>query len=82
MVMRMKVDRNKGICTYFYRPVLDVSRYDHDDMPLGNPDMNLPLCHLQKLPKLSLVLLRLEFIIPFIESACPSLLLPNLDPIP
>ena len=33
------------------------------------------------MPSLSLVLLRLEFIIGLIESACTSLLLPNPDPL-
>ena len=58
-VMRMKVDRNKGIYPYFGRNVLDGCRDDHDDMPLVDPSMNLPSCQLQELPCLSLVLLRL-----------------------
>ena len=76
----MKVDRNKGICTDFCRNVLDCCRDDRDDIPLGDPAMNLPPRHLQDLPCLSLVLICLEFIIKLIESACLSLLLPNIDP--
>ena len=80
-VMRMKVDSNKGIYTYFGRNVLDCCRYDHDDLPMVDPSMNLPPCQLQELPCLSLVLICLEFIICLIESACTSLLLTNLDPL-
>ena len=80
-VMRMKVDSNKGICPYFGRNFLDEYGYDHDELPLVDPSMNLPPCQLQELPCLSLVLLRLEFIIRLIESTCTSLLLTNLDPL-
>ena len=73
--MSMKVDSNKGI------HVLDVCRDDHDAMPLVDPSTKLPPCQLQELPCLSLVLLRLEFIIRLIESACTSLLLAKLDPL-
>ena len=41
--------------------------------------MNLPMCQIQYMPCVSLVLLCLEFIIGLIERACPSLLLPNPD---
>ena len=80
-VMRMKVDSNKGICPDFGRNVLHRCRDDHDELTLVDPSTNLPPCQLQELPCLSLVLLRLEFIIGLIESACPSLLLPNPDPL-
>ena len=80
-VTRIKVNNNKGICPDLGRIFLDGSRDDHDDMPLVDPDMNLPPCHLCDLPYLSLVLIRLEFIIGLIESACTSLLLANLDPL-
>ena len=79
--MRMKFDRNKGICPDFGRNVLDVFRYDHDDLPLFDLSTNLLPCQLRELPCLRLVLIHLEFIIRFIESACTSLLLTNLDPI-
>ena len=79
--MMMKVDRNKGICTDFGKNVLNVCRDNHYDLPLGDPAMNLPPHNLQDLPCLSLVLLRLEFIICLIESACTSPPLPNLDTI-
>ena len=78
-VMRMKVDRNKGICPDFYRTVLDGYIDDNDELPLGYPDTNLLTRHLQELPCLRLVLLCLEFITRLIESACPSPLLPNLN---
>ena len=58
---------------------MDGCRDDHEDTPLVYPSKNIPLCQLQELPCLSLVLLRLEFIIGLIESDCPSLLLPNPD---
>ena len=80
-VMRMKVDSNKGICPDFGRNVLDGFRDDNDELPLVDPSMNLPLCQLQEMPFLSLVLICLEFIIRLIESACTSLLLNNLYPI-
>ena len=80
-VMRMKVNSNKGIYPDFSRNILDGCRDDHDDLPLVYPSMNLPPCQLQELPCLSLVLLRLEFIIGLIESACTNLLLPNPDPL-
>ena len=77
----MKVDRNKGICTDLGRNVLDDCRDYRDDLQLGDPATNLSLCHLQELIYNSIVLLRLEFIVHLIESACPSLLLPNLNTI-
>ena len=43
--------------------------------------MNLLTCQPQELPCLIIFLLSLEFITGLIESACPSLLLPNPDPI-
>ena len=77
----MKVNSNKGICPYFSRNVLYGCRYDHDELPLGYPSTNLPPCQIQELPCFFLVLIRLEFIIGLIESACTSLLLPNPDPL-
>ena len=81
VVMRMKVDSNKGICTDFGRNVLDGCIYDHYGLPLVDPSMNLPPCQLQDMTCLSLFLLHLKFIIRLIESACTSLLLTNLDPL-
>ena len=78
-MMRMKVNRKNGICPEFGRNVLDGCRYDHDELPLDYTAMKLPPCQLQELSCLSLVLLRLEFTIHLIESACPSLLVPNPD---
>ena len=78
-VMRMKVDSNKGICPDFGRNVLGDRRDDHDELPLVDPSMNLPLCQLQELNCLDLVLLYLEFIMHLIESACTILLLTNLN---
>ena len=82
VVMSMKVGRNKGICPYFGRNVLDGCIYDHCELPLIYPYMNLPPFQLQELTCLSLVLLFLEFIMCLIESACTSLLLTNLDTLP
>ena len=80
-MIQMKVNRNKGICLEFVRNVLDGCRYDNDYLQLGYMTMKLLTRHLQDLPCLILVLLRLEFIIRLIEGACPSLFLPNLDPL-
>ena len=80
-VMRMKVDRNKGICPDFGRNVLDGCRDDNDELALVDPSMNLPPCQIQELPCLIFVLIYLEFIIHLIESAFTSLLLTNLDPL-
>ena len=80
-VMRMKVNSNKGIWLDFIRNILYGCRDDHDELPLIYPDMNLPLCQLQELPCLSLALISLEFIMGLVESACPSLILPNPDPL-
>ena len=80
-VTRMKVDRNKGICTDFGSNVLGACRDNHNKLPLGDPDMDLPSRHIQELPCMSLVLICLKFIICLIESACTSLLLPNLNPL-
>ena len=79
--MILKVNSKKVICPDFSRNVLYGSRDDHYELPLGYPSMNLPACQIQELPCLSLVLLSLEFIIGLIESACPSLLIPNPDPL-
>ena len=79
-VMKMKVNSNKSICPNFSRNVLDGCKDDHDELPLVYLSMKFSLCQLQYLPCLSLVLIRLEFIIGIIESACPILLLPNPDP--
>ena len=54
MVTRMQVDRNKGIYPDFFRDVLDLCIDYHDEMPLGDTSMNLPLRHIQELPCLSL----------------------------
>ena len=80
-VMRMNVNSNKGICPDFIRNVLYGCRDDHDELPLVYPSMNLPPCQIQELLCLRLVLLRLEFIICSIESACSSLLLSKPDPL-
>ena len=80
-VMTMKININKGMFTDFSRNVLGGCRDDHDEMPLVYPYMNLSTCQLQELSCLSLVLIRLEFIIGLIESACPRLLLTNPDPL-
>ena len=79
--MRMKVNSNKVICTDFSRNVLDDFIDGHDDLSLVYPDMDLPPYQLQELHCSRIVLIRLEFIICLIESTCPSLLLPNLDPV-
>ena len=47
VVMRMKVDSNKGICPDFGRNVLDGCRDDQDELPLVDPSVELPLCQLQ-----------------------------------
>ena len=78
-VTRMKVNSNKGICPDFSRNFLYGCRYDHGELPLGYPFMNLMPFQIQELPCLSLVLIRLEFIIGLIESYCPRLILPNPD---
>ena len=78
--MSMKVNINKGICPDFTRNFLYGLRDDHDELPLGYPSMNLPPCQIQELTCLSRLLTCLELIIGLIESACPSLLLP--DPYP
>ena len=49
-VMRMKFDKNKGICPDFGRDVLGGCIDDHDKLPLVDPSMNLPFCQLQELP--------------------------------
>ena len=77
----MKVDSNKGICQYFGRNVLYSCIDYHDDLKLVDTSMNFPLCQIQDLPCLSLVLLLLECIIHLIESACTGLLLTNLQSI-
>ena len=59
----MKVDINKGICTYFVRNVLDGCIDYHDDTPLGDLAMNLTLLDLRVMPCLRLVIICLEFII-------------------
>ena len=79
--MSMKVNSNKGICPYFIRNVLDACRDDYDEPSLVYPSMNILPCQIQELPCLRLVLIHLEYIIGLIESACPSLLLPNPDPL-
>ena len=79
--MRIKVNSNKGICPDFSRNVLYGCRDDHDELPLGYPYMNLLTFQIQGLPYLILVLLCLEFIVRLIESACPSLLFSNHDPL-
>ena len=78
----MKDNSNKVICPDFSRNVLDGCINDNDELLLVFLAMNLSPCQLQELPCLSLVLLCLEFIIGLIESACPSLLLPNPDTLP
>ena len=80
-VMIMKVNSNKGIYPDPSRNVLGGCRDDHDELPLVYLATNLPPHQLQELPCLRHVLLSLEFIIGLIESACPSLLLPNPDPL-
>ena len=79
VVIRMKVYSNKGICPDFSRNFLYCCKDDHDELTLVYPSMNLLPCQLQDMPSLSLILLCLEFILGLIESACPSLLLPNPD---
>ena len=79
--MSMKVNSKKVIFPDFGRNVLDGCRDGHNDLPLVYPAKNLPPRQLQDLPCLSLVLLFLEFITGLIESACPSLLLTNPDPL-
>ena len=77
--MRMKVDRNRGICQDFVRNIFDDCIDDHNELTLGNPAIKLLPRPLRCLPCLIIFLIRLEFIIRLIESACPILLLPNLD---
>ena len=77
----MEVESNKVICTEFGRNILDGYIDDHDELSIVDHSMNLPPRHLQDLPCLIIFLLCLEFIIRLIESAFPSLILTNLDPI-
>ena len=79
--MRMKVYSNKGTCTYFDRNILDGCRYNIDELPLVDLATNLLWLNIQDLPYLILVLILLEFIIHLIESTCPSLFFPILDPL-
>ena len=65
--MRMKVNSNKGIYPDFNRNFLHGCRYDHDELPMGYSSMNLPPFQIQDLPCLSLVLIRLKFIIGLFE---------------
>ena len=60
---------------------MDGCRDDNDELPLVYLAMNLLPCKLQELTFLSLVLIRLEFTIRSIESACTSLLLHNPNPL-
>ena len=76
----MKVNINKVIRPDFSMNVLDGCRDDHGEMSLVYSSINLPPFQLQELTCLSLFLIHLEFIIGLVESACPSLLLPNPDP--
>ena len=78
-VTRTKVDRNKGICPDFSSNILYVCRDDHNEMTLAYLAMNPLSLQIQYLPCLSLVLIRLDFIIHLIESAFTSLLLTNPD---
>ena len=82
MVTIMKVGRNTWICTYFGRNVLDGCRENHDELPIVYLEIRLIPYYLWKLPCHLFVLLCLEFFICLIEISCPSLFLPNLDPIP
>ena len=61
--------------------ILDGCKDDNDDLLLIDPTINLPKYQLQELSCLSLVLLRLEFITRFIESACTSLLFTKIYPL-
>ena len=54
-------------------------RDDHDELPLVYQAMNLPLCHILVLLCHNFVLIRLVFIIFFMESACSVLLLTIID---
>ena len=63
LVMRMKVESNKGICLDFFRNFLGDCIDGHDDLTLVDPSMNLLTCQLQELPCFRLVLCCLEFII-------------------
>ena len=74
----MEVESNKGICPEFVRSVFDACKDDHDELPLVDLSMNLFPCQIQEMPCLSLGILRLEFITRLVESACTTLLLPNL----
>ena len=76
-VVSMKVDRNKRICPDFGRNLVYGCNDDHNGLPLVVLSINFPLWNLHDM----LCLLCLLFIIRFIESACPSLLLPKLDPL-
>ena len=80
-VLRITVGGNKGICPDVGRNVLDVCRDYCDKLLQVDTDMNFPPRHLKELPCIILVLLCLEFIIKLVESACPGLLFPNLDPL-
>ena len=81
VVMKMKVDSNKGICTDFGRNFLYGSKDDHDYLTLFYFPMNLLPFQLQELHCLSLVVLHLEFITRLIKSACTRPLLTKLDPL-
>ena len=75
----MKVERKKIIYPDFGRNVLDIYRDNNDYLILVDPDTNLPLCHILFLPCHNFVLIRLVFIIFFMESAFSVLLLTILD---
>ena len=77
--MRMNVDINRIICPDFIEDILDSCTDYHDELLLVDLYMNLPPFQVKDLPFWRFVLIHLKFIIILIESACPSLLLPNLD---
>ena len=77
-VMRMKVDINKVIYPVFGRTILSVCRNDHDWMPLSDPTTNLPPCHIQEMPCLSLVILLLELSDDWLKALVPASYFPTL----
>ena len=78
-VIKMKVDRKKGICTDFGRKVLDSCRDDRDELPLVDPNIYRLPRHIQYMTCHNLVLILLEFIIQLIKRACHRILLTNID---
>ena len=79
MLIIIKVDSNKILRQDFFIHVLGAFVGGHGDLPLVDQSMQLFIFHIQDLPCHNFVLLWLECILCLIESACPILLINNLD---